>query len=189
VSVVSRTKTVVSIKHPASAKLHLIQFQKPLTPELRFFFVELVNVSPHANVVLGVASDELLLSAKTSGSGALPGRVQDTIGYESKSGLMYFNNKCKGNMMGHRCARGDSMSIEMEVFEQNMSVAIFGKNFKPVGTRFLTLREFEQFLPTIAVQSSEPVELNVYWHTVISNPPHFNVVSFNSISEFRMIMI
>ena len=62
-----------------------------------------------------------------------------------------------------------------------MSVAIFSKNFKPVGTRFLTLKNAEHFLPTVCVESSAngevDIELNVYWHTVISNPPHFNVRS------------
>jgi hypothetical protein len=184
VRVVNRTKTVISIKPSSGTKLHLIQFQRPLTPELRFFFVELVALDRHANIVIGVASDELLLKAKATTSGSytnlIPGRVADTIGYESKTGLMFFNGKSKGNMMGHRCARGDCMSIEMEVFEEEMSVAIFGKNFRPVGTRFLTLKDAEQFLPTIAVQTSggdSPIEINAYWHTVISNPPHFNVVS------------
>ncbi len=90
---------------------------------------------------------------------------------------MYFNDKSHGNMMGHKCERGDCMAIEMEVFEIEMSVAIFGKNFKPVGTRFLTLKTPELFMPTIAIESDgEPIELNVFWQTVVSMPPHFNVV-------------
>ncbi|RMZ94545.1 SPRY domain-containing 3, partial [Brachionus plicatilis] len=73
-------------------------------------------------------------------------------------------------------SRGDSMALEMEVFEPDMSVAIFSKNFKPVGTRFLTLKDFNEFLPTFAVQNNgEEFEMNVYWHTVVSMPPHFNV--------------
>jgi len=90
---------------------------------------------------------------------------------------MFYNGKSHGNMMGHKCGKGDSMALEMEVFEPDMSVAIFEKNFKPVGTRFLTLKDFDSFLPTIVVSSNgEPIEINVYWQTVVSMPPHFNVV-------------
>lgn len=201
---VEKTKTVIKIpKGGKSSGLHIVQYQKPLTPELRFFFIELISVDKSSNVVIGVAPSSILDQKPLK----LPGRIQDTIGYESKSGSMYFNNKYKGNMMGHKCSKGitlkiillvslfqvyfkylqgDSMAIEMEVFETDMSVAIFSKNFKPVGTRFLTLNDPEQFLPTVAIQNSgsEDIELNIYWHTVISNPPHFNVVSsvliFNS---------
>lgn len=130
--------------------------------------------------MLGIAPSSLL----DENSKKLPGEVIDSIGYNSKTGLMYYNGKYHGNMMGHKCSRGDSMALEMEVFEPDMSVAIFSKNFKPVGTRFLTLKDFDQFLPTIAVQSSgEEIELNIFWHTVVSMPPHFNVVC---IYHFKM---
>jgi hypothetical protein len=169
--------------------LHLIQYQKPLTPELRFFFIELINISKSTNVVIGVASSQFMDSIlhdnkKFSNANHLPGRGLNSTGYESKSGHMYFNGKNKGNMMGHKCRIGDTMGLEMEVFEADMSVAILSKNFKPVGTRFLTLNDHEQFLPTIAIYSAhgEEIEVNVYWHTVISNPPHFNVVSLNIIT-------
>ena len=70
------------------------------------------------------------------------------------------------------------MGLEMEVFEKKMSVGIFSKNFKPIGTRFLTLDNPDLFIATVAVESDgEEVEINVYWHTVVSMPPHFNIVN------------
>ena len=169
---VEKTKTIIKIAQGKSG-LHYIQYKKPLTPERRFFFFEIVKLGTSSNVVIGIAPTSLL----DENFGKLPGQVNDTIGYNSKTGLIFYNSKSHGNMMGHKCGKGDSMGIEMEVFEPDMSVAIFEKNFKPVGTRFLTLKDFEMFLPTLAVQShGEPIEINVYWHTVVSMPPHFNVV-------------
>ena len=108
----------------------------------------------------------------------LPGSVEDTVGYHSENGYLYYNGKSQGNMMGKKYGRGDAVGIEMEVFEKDMSVAVFSKNFRPVGTRFLTAKNFDEFFPTIGVESSgEPVEIVAYWHTKISMPPHFNVVS------------
>jgi hypothetical protein len=88
----------------------------------------------------------------------------------------------------HPLFLGDNMGIEMELFDEEMSVAIFTKNYKPVGTRFLTLKDFEYFLPTIAVVSSgEEIEINVYWHVVVSVPPRFNVVRLKRVLLFQII--
>jgi hypothetical protein len=108
----------------------------------------------------------------------LPGIVEDTVGYHSENGYLYYNGKSQGNMMGKKYGKGDAVGIEMEVMEKDMSVALFSKNYRPVGTRFLTAKNFEEFFPTIAVESNgEPVEIIAYWHTKISMPIHFNVVS------------
>ena len=71
------------------------------------------------------------------------------------------------------------MAIEIESFNEDMSVVIFSKNFRPIGTRFLTQKDLDQFLPTVAIVSSgeSEIELNIYWQTVVSMPPHYNVVS------------
>lgn len=172
--IIDKTKTIIKIPKNKPGT-HFIQYKKAITPERRFFFIEIIKLGSNSNVVLGIAPSTLLSNNST---GKLPGQEMDTIGYNSKSGYMYYNGKYHGNMMGHKCSRGDSMALEMEVFEPDMSVAIFSKNFKPVGTRFLTLKNFDEFLPTFAVQSSgEEIELNIFWHTVVSMPPHFNVVS------------
>ena len=169
---VERTRTIIKIPSTKPG-LHYIQYKKPLTPERRFFFFEIIKSGTGSNIVIGVAPASFMDSNTKK---MMPGQVQDTIGYNSKTGLMLYNNKSYGNMMGHKCGKGDSMGIEMEVFENDMSVAILSKNFKPVGTRFLTLKDFDEFFPTIAINSTgEQIELNVYWQTVVSMPPHFNV--------------
>lgn len=81
-------------------------------------------------------------------------------------------------MRGHRCRKGDTIGVEIEVFDTEMSVALFSKNFRPIGTRYLTLRDHSQFFPTILIENAgEPVELLVYWQTRVSVPPHYSVVS------------
>lgn len=82
-------------------------------------------------------------------------------------------------MRGHRCRKGDTIGVEIEVFEQEMSVALFSKNFRPIGTRYLTLHDHSQFFPTIIIENGgDPVELLVYWQTRVSVPPHYSVVSY-----------
>lgn len=169
-----RTKTIIKIP-PENSGVHCIQFKKPLTEERRFWFIELKELSNKTNVNIGISSPEIFDEKNRK---KLPGQLQHTIGYNSKTGLMWFNNKSKGNMMGHKCYKGDSMGMEMEVFEPDMSCAIFEKNHKPVGTRFLSQTNFDLFLPTISIESSgEEIEIIAYWQSVISMPPHFNVVS------------
>jgi hypothetical protein len=129
-------------------------------------------------VVVGIAPPALLEDP----SNKLPGQFHDTVGYHSKSGLLFYNSKSHGNMIGHRCNRGDSIGLELETFDPEMSVVLFSKNFKPVGTRFLTMKNFNSFLPTIVmVSDGEPIEIVVYWQTAVSMPPHFNVVCQKSI--------
>lgn len=73
--------------------------------------------------------------------------------------------------------KGDSMGLEISNFDKKMSVALFTKNFRPIGTRFLTLQDLNSFYPSIEIASSgEEIEIIVYWQTVVSMPPHFNIV-------------
>lgn len=131
----------------------------------------------NSNVVIGIGEPSFFVNDVKEVK-KLPGEIAQTVGYHSLTGNMLYNGKSHGNMTGHACKRGDSMGLEMEVFEEKMSVAIFSKNFKPVGTRFLTLEDHSSFLATLSVLScGEEIEINVYWHTVVSMPPHFNVVS------------
>lgn len=81
-------------------------------------------------------------------------------------------------MRGHRCQQGDTVGLEIEAFEKDMSVVLFSKNFRPIGTRYLTARDHTQFYPTIFIESAgDPVELLVHWQTRVSVPPHYSVVS------------
>jgi hypothetical protein len=168
---IDKHKTLIKIDSTIQPTTHYIQFKKALTPERRFFFAEIYKLGSKSNVVIGISSSIEMLTNK------LPGVVLETVGYHSDTGYLYYNGKSHGNMMGKKYGRGDAVGIEMEVFEKEMSVALFSKNFRPVGTRFLTAKNFDEFFPTIAVETNgEPVEIVVYWHTKISMPPHFNVV-------------
>ena len=40
-----------------------------------------------------------------------PGRVKDTIGYHSRDGKMYYNDKDNGNMTGKRYGKGQMRGI------------------------------------------------------------------------------
>ena len=168
-----KNRTIIKIDATITPTTHYIQCKKPLTPERRFFFIEIHKLGRKSNLVVGVAS------LVEKGENKLPGIIENTVGYHSETGYLYYNGKYQGNMMGKKYGRGDAVGIEMEVFEKDMSVALFSKNFRPVGTRFLTAKNFDEFFPTIAVESSgEPIEIVAYWHTKISMPPHFNVVSY-----------
>ena len=72
---------------------------------------------------------------------------------------------------------GDVVGVEVEVFEVNMSVALFSKNGSPVGTRFITQTDHSQFLPTLAIcGNGAEVVIDVVWQNRVSEPPVFNVV-------------
>lgn len=167
---VEKNRTIIKIESTITPTMHYIQYKKPLTKDRRFFFVEINKLGRKSNVAVGVASSIQMLNNK------LPGIVEDTVGYHSENGYLYYNGKSQGNLMGKKYGKGDAVGIEMEVMEKDMSVALFSKNYRPVGTRFLTAKNFDEFFPTIAVESNgEPVEIIAYWHTKISMPIHFNV--------------
>jgi hypothetical protein len=70
------------------------------------------------------------------------------------------------------------MGVEIQVFDKQMSVVLFSKNFRPIGTRYLTLNDHSQYFPTILIESNgDPLNLNVYWQTRVSVPPHYSMVS------------
>ncbi len=151
--------------------IHYIQLCQPLTTERRFFFVELINIPKLCQVTVGIASSEHELNEA-------PGMDYDTVGYNSYTGKLYSNRKDTGNMHGHQCQKGDTMGVAIEVFDDNMSVVLFSKNFRPIGTRYLTLNDQSQYFPTILIESNgDPVELLVYWQTRVSVPPTYSVVS------------
>lgn len=151
--------------------VHFVQFREPLTTSHRFFFVELTNISKQSQVIIGIASSEHQLNDP-------PGMDQDTVGYNSQTGKMYTNRKDTGNMLGHQCRKGDTMGVEIEVFGEGRSVVLFSKNFRPIGTRYLTLQDHAEYLPTILIESyGDPVELTVYWQTRVSVSPPYSLVS------------
>ncbi|CAF2557981.1 unnamed protein product [Rotaria sp. Silwood2] len=151
--------------------IHYIQFCQPLTYERRFFFVELENISKQCQVTVGIASSKHQFNEA-------PGIVNDTVGYNSYTGKLYSNRKDTGNMRGQKCNKGDTMGVEIEVFDKEMSVVLFNKNFRPVGTRYLTLNDHSQYFPTILIENNgDPVELLVYWQTRVSVPPNYSMTN------------
>ena len=144
-------------------------------------FIINVSLGEQCQITVGIAPSSIAFNDA-------PGLVQDSIGYNALTGKLYSNHKDIGNMRGHRCRRGDTIGIEIEVFESDMSVALFSKNFRPIGTRYLTLRDHSQYFPTILIESEgETVELIVYWQTRVSVPPHYSVVSEDEICKFDQI--
>lgn len=185
--------------------VHYVQFCKPLTPKRRYFFVELELISKtttsisfvfsfhhkrfvsssdeQTEVIIGIASAEHELNEA-------PGLDRDTVGYNSLTGQLFSNRKDTGNMRGHRCRMGDQMGVEIEAFGKEMSVVLFTKNFRPVGTRYLTLKDAKQFFPTILIESNgEPVEILVHWQTRVSLPTSFNLVRRFSKFELKTTKI
>ncbi len=151
--------------------VHYIQYRQPLTPERRFFFVELENISPDCQITVGIASSNHEVNEA-------PGIDHDTVGYNSYTGKLYSNRKDTGNMHGNKCRKGDTIGVEVYVFDKEMSVILFSKNFRPIGTRYLTLKNHWEYFPTILIESNgEPVDLIVYWQTRVSLPPQYNEVS------------
>lgn len=151
--------------------IHYVQFCQPLTPERRFFFVELANVSERCQVIVGIASSQHALNDA-------PGMERDTVGYNSSTGKLYTNRNNTGNMHGNRCGKGETMGVQIEVFGEELSVVLFSKNFRPIGTRYLTLTDHSEYLPTILIESyGDPVELIVHWQNRVSIPPHYSIVS------------
>ena len=75
---------------------------------------------------------------------------------------------------------GDTIGLEIEVFQKHMSVALFSKNGMPVGARYLTLTDQSQFFPTIALcGNNSEMEVEIVWQNRIATPPLFSVVNGN----------
>ncbi len=147
---------------------------------MEFFSIQIfILLGQQCQVTIGISSSEQTIYEA-------PGFLNDTVGYNTHTGHLYSNLKDVGNTRGHRCERGDTIGLEIDAFEKEMSVALFSKNFRPIGTRYLTLRDHSRFYPTIFIENAgDPVELLVYWQTRVSVPPHYSVVS----SFFQVLRI
>lgn len=66
----------------------------------------------------------------------------------------------------------------MEAFAKEMSVALFTKNLRPVGTAYYTQSDRSSFLPTLALCGNGcEVILEVHWQNTMRGPPIFSVVN------------
>ena len=77
---------------------------------------------------------------------------------------------------------GDTVSLKMISFcEDDLSVILFIKNDRPIGTRYLKLKSVEEFYPTISLcGNGYDVEIQVYWQNRLGEPQSFFPVSWNS---------
>ncbi len=62
-----------------------------------------MKIGKNSNVVIGVGAPSLF---ENNNLNKLPGQVASSIGYHSNDGLMFYNGKSNGNMMGQRCRQG-----------------------------------------------------------------------------------
>ena len=135
----------------------------------------MIIIEQQCQVTVGIASSQHELNEA-------PGLAHKTVGYNSFTGKLYSNRKDSGNMHGQKCKQGDTIGVEIAEFNKEMSVVLFSKNFRPIGTRYLTLDDHSQYFPTILIESfGAPVELLVYWQTRVSVPPDYNMVRYSVI--------
>ncbi|XP_041355029.1 uncharacterized protein LOC121372654 [Gigantopelta aegis] len=151
--------------------LHAIQLQRPITEESSCYFVEVRKLNEDSVVAVGVAGKNLP-------NNKYPGKFDKSVGWVSRDGKLYYNERTDGNMAGARVGEGDIMTVEVEAFAKDMSVVLFSKNLLPVGTRFLTQKDRSQFLPTIVLcGNGNEVEIDVCWQTHILKPRKYNVMN------------
>ena len=82
---------------------------------------------------------------------------------------------------------GDIIGIEVQMFNPDLSTVLFIKNSRPIGTRYLSLKDPEQFFPTIALcGNGYDVELHVYYQNRISAAPQFLIVSYHRYLKNRI---
>lgn len=166
--------SAVKVTLPASKKrIHVIQFKQSLTPTNHYYCMEIVKLNEDSVVSIGVADSSFPLSKH-------PGKLKRSTGWVSRDGKMYFNEKCSGNIEGERFNEGDTIGVTVQTFHPELSVVLFIKNDRPVGTRFLSIKDSDQFFPTIALcGNGYDVELHVYYQNRISTPPIFRISDLN----------
>ncbi|KAK7447339.1 hypothetical protein BaRGS_00040197 [Batillaria attramentaria] len=160
------------VRLPATAKgIHLLQFLSPLTPTNSYFFCQIRQLNEDSAVSVGVAPKDIPLNRH-------PGKFRPSVGWHSRLGKLFRNDRSDGNLAGHRYMRGDCIGVEMEAFATEMSVALFSRNFRPVGTCYYTQKDRSQFLPTIGLcGNGYEIQVDVCWQNMNGGPPIFSVVN------------
>ncbi|KAK2182755.1 hypothetical protein NP493_337g00013 [Ridgeia piscesae] len=93
--------------------IHVIQFSRPLTPRDNYFDIEVKAMGDSSMVCVGIADSSFPPLTR------FPGKTKDTLGYNSRDGRMYSNNKDKGNTTGKRygkvaiCGNGSEVIIDI----------------------------------------------------------------------------
>jgi len=76
---------------------------------------------------------------------------------------------------------GDTVGVDFRFFsDKGDSVILFLRNGHPVGTRFVSIKNMEEFLPTISLcGNGYDVKLKVFWQTRIAQAPPLHIVSLS----------
>ncbi|XP_071135084.1 uncharacterized protein [Mytilus edulis] len=153
--------------------IHAIQFCKPLTEDNSYFCLDIKTLNEDSVVTTGVADSNFDLSKH-------PGKTENTVGWMSQNGRMFYNTRYEGNVNGQRYEEGDTVGLDCSVFESSLPVVLFSKNYHPIGLRYLMANDPSQYFPTIALcGNGYEVVVDVFWHTRLCVGPTFEIDNVN----------
>ncbi|XP_078310024.1 uncharacterized protein LOC144618182 [Crassostrea virginica] len=145
-----------------------IQFRQPLTPDRPYYCLEIRKLSEDSVVTIGLGDSQFPLNKH-------PGKLPESTGYNSRDGHMYYNKLHTGNTPGERFGEGDMVGLEVLNFDEKQSVVLFSKNWRAIGTRYVTIADLHQLLPTVTVcGNGYRVEIDVYWQNQYLKGPAFS---------------
>ncbi|XP_060081327.1 uncharacterized protein LOC132560673 [Ylistrum balloti] len=141
--------------------IHVVQFLKPMTAEENHYYMEIKTLHEDSVVYIGLANDQFSLKNH-------PGKVNNSTGWSSRVGRMYYNGNFQGYTMGERYEEGDTVDLELSNIGHKWPVALFRKNNKAIGTRHYTVLDPDQMLPTVSLcGNGYEVEVRVFWQMKI----------------------
>lgn len=148
--------------------IHVIQFSLPLTESRPYYCIEIRKLSEDSVLTLGLAHSRFPLNKH-------PGKLPESTGYNSRDGKMYYNKLHEGFTPGERFGEGDMVGVEISMFDKNHPVALFSKNYRAIGTRYVTMPDQDQMLPSVAVcGNGYDVEIDIYWQNQYLKGPAFS---------------
>lgn len=152
-------------------RIHTIQFTRSLTPECSYFCAKILNLNEDSVVSIGIGSSTFPLNKH-------PGKCPQSTGYVSREGKMYCNEKLNGHTEGERFNEGDTVGVDIRNFNDlGYSVVLFIKNDRPIGTRYVTIEDSNDLLPTISLcGNGYDVTLNVFWQNRLAQGPDLRFV-------------
>ncbi|XP_070191470.1 uncharacterized protein [Littorina saxatilis] len=167
---VSMTGSHCRVRLPASVKgIHTLQFLSPLTQKHPYFLCFIRKLYEDSTISVGVAGHDLPTNQH-------PGKFRPSVGWHSRQGRLLRNDRSDGNLAGHRFSRGDMIGVEMEKFAKEMSVVLFSRNNRPVGTCYYTQPHHDEFLPSFGLCSNgHDLEIDVCWQTMNGGARAFSV--------------
>ncbi|XP_062616121.1 uncharacterized protein LOC134277830 [Saccostrea cucullata] len=148
--------------------IHLIQFRQPLTKGSPYFCIEIRKLNEDSVLTIGLADSKFPLNKH-------PGKVPESTGYCSRDGKLYYNKQHEGHSQGERFGEGDMVGVEVSNFGRKHPVALFSKNWRGIDTRYVTILDQDQILPTVAVcGNGYDVEIDIFWQNQYLKGPPFN---------------